>query len=103
MAKARGVNHAMYKGPNDIVALPNYKIGIIMNGGVAVIDACDYQDIRQYRWFLLRTKNNMYVQAKWWTWLDGERQHHYTTLHRLLMHPSPGLNVDHIDGNGLNN
>lgn len=59
----------------------------------------DYEDLDRiclYRWNLHAVDGRNYVQA-----IDGNRRH--LRLHRLIMNAPPGMDVDHIDGDGLNN
>jgi hypothetical protein len=67
----------------------------LTHGKVATVDAADYPWLSQYPWSAKR------LGRKWYAcWRRGRRT---IFMHRLIMQPGPGLVVDHIDGNGLNN
>lgn len=62
-----------------------------------IIDRADYELVACRPWYRLRNANNAYA-------LTGSR--HTGTraaLHRFLLDAPEGLEVDHIDGDGLNN
>jgi|SRR6478735_6686892 len=61
-------------------------------GKVALIDECDLPVVQQYSWYYLWTRNKEYAATK----LNGKT----TYMHRLILE---GDEIDHIDGNGLNN
>lgn len=63
----------------------------LSNGKVAVVDDADIALVNRFRW---HSSGNGYARS------SGNPQ---TTMHRLIMQPPPGFEVDHIDGNGLNN
>lgn len=60
----------------------------LKGGDFALVDDEDYASVVAYRWRV----NQGYV-------VSGDNIH----LHRLLMNPKSGLEVDHRDGNKLNN
>lgn len=63
-------------------------------GLVALIDEVDTETVSGYRWNVDANHGNFYASA-------GEQ---HLSMHRLLMGLKRGdPNVDHIDGNGLNN
>ena len=72
----------------------------LTQGRVALVDNADYEWLSQYKW----------------TWVDADSRkgyatHYYRTgkrvsaisMHRLIMEPPDGLQVDHINGDGLDN
>lgn len=71
----------------------------LTQGYVALVDNCDYLLLNQWKWRVFHTKYNSYAHRsakignKW----------REVLMHRVIMMPSYGLIVDHIDGNGLNN
>jgi hypothetical protein len=61
----------------------------------AVIDKADYDALPE-----LRDNNWFYHGAGYaWSWLAGKN----VLMHRLIMRPMQGAEVDHIDHDGLNN
>ncbi|MHC4520512.1 MAG: HNH endonuclease, partial [Planctomycetota bacterium] len=65
-------------------------------GLFATVDAADYEQVRKYRWYVIRSGGNNAYAA---TCKNGKTVY----MHRMLMRPRKGYVVDHIDGNGLNN
>ena len=68
----------------------------LLNGGETIIDAEDYDRVKDYGW---RKDRNSYVFSPFTkNGKNGSRN-----LPRIIMHPSDDLHVDHIDNNPLNN
>ena len=61
----------------------------------ALIDDEDIALICQYRWHAVRIYKTWYAGAV----IDGHR----TYMHRIIMDASDGIEVDHSNGNGLDN
>lgn len=66
---------------------------------IALIDDTDYEVVRHYHWYTRKTPHNYYAVTH--SYRGGKR----TTLamHQLIMPCNAGQQIDHIDGNGLNN
>ena len=62
---------------------------------VTTVDAADYEWLSQYRWFAKGTGGKYYAGR-------AERGE-MIMMHREIMKPPPGMVVDHIDGDSLNN
>jgi hypothetical protein len=60
-------------------------------------DIFDY--LNQWKWCVLKGKNNYYAQRT--IRINGKRKS--LLLHRAIMNISSIFEIDHIDGNGLNN
>src|SRR5574343_2093423 len=79
-------------------AVGRVPLGVKVNGQittsttVAVIDAEDVPRVEPHRWHL---NKQGYVSST----IDGQR----VLLHRLIMSPRPDEDIDHIDGDPLNN
>lgn len=71
----------------------------LTNGEKAIIDKRDFRLVSQHRWQSQREKYTVYAHSMKW------RQGRPTLLplHRLIMNAPSDLQVDHKDGNGLNN
>jgi hypothetical protein len=67
------------------------------NGMHAMIDEEDYARVSQHTWYALKLRDTTYAIS----YLDG-RNVQYEYLHRFLMNPPDGMQVDHRDRNGLN-
>ena len=63
-------------------------------GRVALVDEADYHRFRHYNWFLSKTG-----YAVGYVPVDG--RHTLTYLHRLILQPGEGEQVDHVNGDPL--
>ena len=67
----------------------------------AIIDDDDYAKVKDFNWVLdLRRNSRKYARA---SYRVGVNKFKYHYLHRLVMNAPSGLQVDHIDNDGLNN
>jgi hypothetical protein len=71
----------------------------LTQGHEAVIDAADVPLVARWNWCAKRQRNVIYAKRKA-TLLNGTRE---VRMHRVIMGEPLGLEVDHIDGDGLNN
>lgn len=69
-------------------------------GLYALIDDADYELVSQHQWHPRVSVNTVYAEAFIY-FKGGSRKH--ISMHRLILDAVPGKDVDHIDGNGLNN
>lgn len=72
------------------------------SGHTAFVDADARELVDQYRWFALVCPHTTYVRG----YLRGDAgrtSREWVVLHRLLIAPPDGFDVDHRDRNGLNN
>lgn len=69
-------------------------------GQAYFIDDEDFEKIKNFSWHVIKSPYTMYVSA-----MKKEYGKPYTAilLHRLVMGASKGMEVDHINGNGLDN
>lgn len=65
-------------------------------GLYALVDDEDYDRVNQHRWHV---GNNGYIK----TFVGGRKNAKCILMHRLIMNPSEDLEVDHRDGNKLDN
>jgi hypothetical protein len=76
------------------------KIGLT-KGKFAVVDANDYEMLLQWKWY---AEVNGHV---WYAFRceksEGEKRNHKVFMHRVILNAFPQIEVDHIDGDGLNN
>jgi hypothetical protein len=79
----------------DSVSIP------LANGkGFAVIDAADYDLVVGYRWYLRPNKTRRYATAS----IPGEDgKYRSVQMHRLLLNAPAPFDVDHRNGDGLDN
>jgi hypothetical protein len=78
-------------------------IEIAIRGGlVAYISPEDVERVQRYTWRRFQSHGNIYAVAyipeDWALYRRRE-----TFMHRLIMNAKPGQQIDHKDGNGLNN
>lgn len=73
-------------------------VEIIMSGGfVVLVDAADYFLVSGYKWRASQPNSGTpYAMT------DGD-DNHTLLMHRFIMDAPKGMDVDHIDGNRLNN
>jgi hypothetical protein len=70
----------------------------LTQGRVAIIDRADVSLVEGWNWCALR--EDRYNK----TWYAGRAvNRRYLRLHQFLEPPPPGMEIDHIDRNGLNN
>ena len=69
-----------------------------------LIDSEDYDLVKGYKWNIVKHKTNKtyYVQAYIKGSKNGRKQK-YILMHRLVMSAPEGIEVDHINHNGLDN
>jgi hypothetical protein len=73
---------------------------LLTQGRVALVDDADYEWLSQWKWMASRNKKTFYAV----------RKHHHSDgridtvlMHRALLSAPAGSQVDHKDGDGLNN
>lgn len=69
---------------------------------IAVVDDDDFQRVSKYKWSLRKenkTNNTFYVRSMTFK----KRGDNATLLHRLITNAPDGYDVDHANGNGLDN
>jgi hypothetical protein len=71
----------------------------LSRGKVALVDDEDFESLNQFKWWLIKDKNNWYVGR------NVKVGNRWTTvkMHRQVLPPPSGKEIDHKDRNGLNN
>lgn len=74
----------------------------LTQGMVALIDEEDFDRVNQYKWHLSKThKNKSYCEYQIY---DGKGNRVRRYMHRFILNiVDKSIEIDHIDGNGLNN
>ncbi len=72
----------------------------LTRGKVAVVDDEDYGIVGGFKWHASQSDRDVWYAARM-SRINGKRIS--IKLHRSLLNAPSGLEVDHIDGNGLNN
>lgn len=67
---------------------------------VALVDDADFEWLSQWKWHAARGRCTTYAQR---TPLLAEEIDRTVLMHRAILQAPVGMDVDHIDGNGLNN
>lgn len=73
----------------------------LTRGYVAIVDDDCPPEILTKKWCARVARNGNVYAVRSAPWENGRRVKEQ--LHRAIMNPADGLQVDHIDGNGLNN
>lgn len=77
-----------------------YKAIPITCGKIAIVDESDYEFVSRFKWQLKKSGRNFYAQHCFW--LDGKVN--CEKMHRMILGLKKGeFNVDHINGDGLDN
>jgi len=71
------------------------KILPISGGQQVLLDDGDFEALSKFRWTAQKRKHTFHAAR-----YEGKK---YVYMHRLLVSAGPGEQVDHKDGNGLNN
>lgn len=70
----------------------------LTKGKVALVDDADYEFLSRFKWCAHAITNTFYASRR------PTKLFKHELMHRAILSPiSKGLEVDHIDGNGLNN
>lgn len=70
-------------------------------GKVALVDEEDYEQIRGYHWHVSQPRSRYcYARCNYYDRIGHRRT---LLMHRLIMNAPPGMEVDHINHNGLDN
>lgn len=92
----------------------------LTKGKKAFVSDEDYEELSKYKWYANQRGSDCYAHRKQWIkdenenravnktrGLPGKRvvHGHYVdvSMHRAILKPADGLQVDHINGNGLDN
>jgi hypothetical protein len=79
----------------DTCPVSDYRTIPLTQGKVAIVDAADYDALAKYTWYAWRSRKRFYAVRK-------ERRS-TILMHRQVLPITEGYQVDHIDGDGLNN
>lgn len=96
-AKPRPPRRFSRTSPLALPEPPNDKIRYIplTRGLFATVDAADYPELSKHKWIATVMRNSTYATRS--------RNGRTIYMHREIMQPPPGMVVDHIDHNGVNN
>lgn len=77
------------------------RIPVGEGGSVALVDNEDYEFLSQFVWTLIEWRGKQYAKRKQRLSDDPYPEYGTISMHSLIL--SGAVEVDHIDGNGLNN
>lgn len=71
---------------------------------VAMIDIGDAEKVMQFKWYTHKCgEKRIQFRALTRPWIKSEKKYVTVYMHRFIMDAPPGMKVDHINGNGLDN
>jgi len=73
----------------------------LTQGKVALVDDEDYDHVTRHKWFA-HTSKNLWYALRSGRWYGGVKSQP-TRMHQIIVCCPTELQIDHIDGNGLNN
>lgn len=79
------------------------KVIELTQGQVAIVDDEDFEKLAQYRWHLTRVSKDMVPYAARNSKKGELPKRRLIKMHRVIMNPPEGMEVDHINRNGLDN
>lgn len=90
----------------DTFVRDNLKTGIMKTinlnkGFVTLVDDEDYDFLNKFKWRVACYNHTNYARRT--LWIKGENKSISLHMHRVIINPPKGMQVDHIDHNGLNN
>lgn len=89
------------KGHNDYIVNTDGTTRIMLTQGMEAIITTDiYPIIKDYRWYASRSKNTFYAISNMCGCGDKNK---LVKMHQLILPTMGNKQVDHVDGNGLNN
>ncbi len=73
----------------------------LTKGFVTIVDDCDYEELSQYKWHVVLMHSSPKAVRK--TPGDENGKQHAIYMHRQIMNAPPGMDVDHINHDTLDN
>ena len=74
----------------------------LTRGQFATVDDEDFDRLSKFKWHTITPGTVMYAQTRLFSGKSGTKGE-LKYMHRMIMNAPPGMVVDHIDGDGLNN
>lgn len=72
----------------------------LTQGKIALVDDEDYERLNQFKWCVQKHGRTYYAMRKFVT---PHKTHKTQFIHQQIITVPPGMETDHIDGDGLNN
>lgn len=74
----------------------------LTRGFVTLVDVSDFDWLKQWKWHACIAPSNSKVYAQR-SIKGADEQWHTVGMHRIILNATPGFDVDHINGNTLDN
>lgn len=74
----------------------------LTRGKVAIVDDDDFKRLGQYKWCAFPAYGNWYAGRSIRSNIKNRKQE-FVLMHRIIMNAEKGMQVDHKNGNGLDN
>jgi len=71
----------------------------LTQGKFAIVDDADYEWLSQHKWYAAQGSSTYYARRM----LYGKAEQKEIRMHRAILKPPPGMESDHINGDGLDN
>ena len=76
----------------------------LTKGKFAIVDAEDFEWLNQWGWYVVKCDNKFYAaRTQWISSLPRNKAAKRIYMHREILQTNKGIEVDHKDGNSLNN
>jgi AP2 domain/HNH endonuclease len=75
----------------------------LTQGKIAVVDDADYDSLCQHSWYYYKYAKENTGYAARMQWQPDKQYQRKVLMHREIMGDPPGQQIDHRDGDGLNN
>ncbi len=75
------------------------KLILLTQGQFAIVDDADYDWLNQWKWCALKRRATFYAGRN----IGGRCNQRLVLMHREIMNAQNGQEIDHKEGNGLNN
>lgn len=72
----------------------------LTRGKIAIVDNADYESLAQHKWSALKNGRTYYAVRANGILTPG---YHQIKMHRAILNASDGVEIDHINGDGLDN
>ena len=73
----------------------------LTQGKVALVDDNDYNELSKYKWYSSERRNTCYAERMSWNKILHNQK--TSRMHHIIMHLPSNIEIDHINGNGLDN
>ena len=82
----------------------NIKLIPLTKGKFAIVDAEDFEWLNQWKWYVVECDNKFYAaRNEWISGIERSKATKRIYMHRQILQVKKGLEIDHVDGDSLNN